>query len=95
MPFTKFPFLWRTVQYVERSQTLGEFLLQVGELGFQQDIFFLDVAEDEGDFGVVGGVVEDAAEELVHGGDSGTAGDQGDMVMFIGRPGVFGDGALE
>lgn len=62
---------------------------------FQEDVFFGDVAEDEGDLGLVGRVAEDGAAELVHGRDAGAAGYEADVVVLVGRPGVFGDGAFE
>ena len=61
----------------------------------QQDVFFGQVAEHEGHFAFVGGVVEDPADELVHRRDACAAGDQGDVVVLVGRPGVFGDRAFE
>ena len=60
------PFLGRFVEHVEGAETLGVGVFEVFELAFEEDVFFGDVAEDEGDFGFVGGVVEDGAAELVH-----------------------------
>ena len=64
--FSTHPFLGRFVEHVEGAETLGVGVFEVFELAFEEDVFFRDVAEDEGDFGFVGGVVEDGAAELVH-----------------------------
>ena len=54
------------VEDVEGAEAVGEGVLEVLELGFEEDVGFGEVAEDEGDFGFVGGVLEDGAGELVH-----------------------------
>lgn len=64
--FAAHPFLGRFVEHVEGAETLGVGVFEVFELVFEKDVFFGDVAEDEGDFGFVRGVVEDGAAELVH-----------------------------
>ena len=54
------------VEDVEGAEAVGEGVFEVLELGFEEYVGFGEVAEDEGDFGFVGGVFEDGAGELVH-----------------------------
>lgn len=65
------------------------------QLLLQQDVVLGDVAEDQGHLGAVFGVLENMAGQLVHGRDTGATGDQADVVMLVGLPGVLGEGALE
>jgi len=88
------PVLWGLVKDVEGAETVGELVLELLEFGLEQDIIGGDVTEDERDLGLVLGVLEDGAGELVHGGDTGATGNQGDVVVLVGLPRVFGDGAL-
>lgn len=66
MTLSAHPFLSRLVEHIESAETLGVSVFEIFEFIFQEDVFFGDVAEDEGDFCFVGGVVEDCAAELVH-----------------------------
>jgi len=88
------PVLGRLVENVEGAETVGELVLELLELGLEQDIIGSDVTEDERDLGLVLGVLEDGASELVHGSDTGTASNQGNVVVLVGLPRVLGDGAL-
>jgi len=54
------------VEQVEGAEALRVGVFEVFEFALQQDVFFGQVAEDEGDFCFVGGVLEDGARELVH-----------------------------
>lgn len=94
MPFALFPALWRVIQHVERAESSRVQVLHLVEFLFQQDILLRDVAKDEGDFGGVVCVFEDAARELVHWVYAGAAGNEGHVRVFVGRVGVLGDGAL-
>ena len=69
-------------------------ILKVFELFLEQNVLLRDVAVHERDFGLVGGVVEDGADELVHGGYAGAASDEADVVVLVGRVRVFGNGAF-
>lgn len=89
------PVLGRLVQDIEGAEALGVCVLELVELALQQDILLGDVSEDEGDLGLIVGVLEDGADELVHGGDAGTAGDEGDVVVLVLGPGVLGKGSLD
>ena len=60
------PVLGRVVEEVEGAEALRVGVLEVGEFFLEEDVFFGEVAEDEGYFGFVVGVVEDGAGELVH-----------------------------
>lgn len=88
------PVLRGLVEGVEGTEAVGVVLLKLFELTLQEDVLLGDVAENESNLGLVVGVLEDGAGELVHGGDTGTTGDQGDVVVLVGLPGVLGDGAL-
>lgn len=88
------PVLRRLVQNVESAEAVGVLVLEVFELLLEQDVVGGDVTKDKSHLGLVLGVLEDGAGELVHGGDAGAAGDQGDVVVLVGLPGVLGDGAL-
>ena len=54
------------VEDVEGAEAVRVGVLEVLELGLEEDVGLGEVAEDEGDFGLVGRVGEDAAGELVH-----------------------------
>ena len=69
------PALGRLVERVVGAESLGELVLNLLELFLQQDVLLADIAEDERDFGLVLGVIEDGADELVHWGDTRAAGD--------------------
>lgn len=88
------PVLGGLVEDVEGAETVGVLVLELLELLLEEDVLLGDVAEDEGDLGLVLGVLEDGARELVHGGDTGTAGNQGNVVVLVGLPRVLRDGAL-
>lgn len=88
------PVLRGLVEDVKGAETVGELVLELLEFRLEQDIIGGDVAEDERDLGLVLGVLEDGAGELVHGSDTGTTGDQGDVVVLVGLPRVLGNGAL-
>ena len=66
MPFSLGPALGGLVEEVEGAEALRVGVFEVFEFAFEQDVFFGDVAEDEGDFCFVGGVFENGACELVH-----------------------------
>lgn len=89
------PAIGRVVEDVEGPEALGVSVLEIIELLSQEDVFFSDVAEDQGHLGLVIGVLEDLAGKLVHGGDASAAGNQAHVVVLVGLPGVLGDGALE
>lgn len=89
------PALGRVVQHVEGAETLRVSVLQLVQLLLQEDVVLADVAEDQSHLGAVLGVLEDLAGELVHGRDTGATGDQADVVVLVGLPGVLGEGTLE
>ena len=64
--FTLHPALGRVVEDVEGAEAVRVGVFEVLELGLEEDVGFAEVAEDEGDFGFVRGVLEDGADELVH-----------------------------
>ena len=88
------PGLRGLVQDVEGTEALRVRVLELGELLLEQDVLLGDVAEDEGDLGLVVGVAEDVAGDLVHGGDARAAGDEGDVVVLVLGHGVLGEGPL-
>ena len=83
-PLPTLPSLRRLVQHVESPESIRVGVFQLLDLLLQEDVFLGDVAEDEGDFGLVFGVAEDAADELPHGGYAGAAGDEGEVVVLVG-----------
>ena len=66
MPFAHLPTIGGFVESVESAETLRVCVLEVFEFGLEEDVGLGDVAEHERDFGAVGGVIEDGAEDLVH-----------------------------
>ena len=66
MAFSLGPALGGLIEEVESAETLRVGVFEVFEFAFQEDVFFGDVAEDEGDFCFVVGVFENGARELVH-----------------------------
>lgn len=93
--FATGPLLGRLVEKVECLKTLRVGVLQVLELLLQEDVLLADVSVDKGNLGLVVGVLEDGADQLVHGRDTGTTGDQGNVGVLIGFPGVLGERSLE
>lgn len=59
------------VDEIEGAEALRVGVFEVFELALEEDVFLGEVAEDEGDAGLVGGVFEDGARELVHPGLKG------------------------
>jgi len=88
------PVLRWSVEGVESTEAVWEFVLEILPLALEQDVFFGQVAEDESHLGLVVWVLEDAACELVHGCDSCAAGDQRDVLVLVRLPSVFWNGAL-
>lgn len=66
VPLALRPALGRPVEDVEGAEAVRVGVLEVLELGLEQDVGLGQVAEDEGDLGPVGRVLEDGARELVH-----------------------------
>ena len=60
------PALGRVVEDVKGAEAVRVGVFELLELGLEEDVGFAEVAEDEGHFGFVGGVLEDGADELVH-----------------------------
>lgn len=89
------PLLGRLVEEVESLEALGVGVLEILELLLQEDVILADVTVDKSNLGLVLGVLEDLADELVHGSDTGTTGNQGNVLMLVGLPLVFGERALE
>lgn len=89
------PLLGRVVEDVESAEALGIVVLNGGELVLEENVLLADVAEDERNLGLVIGVVEDGADELVHGSDTGAAGNEGDVLVLVSLPGVLGKRALD
>lgn len=89
------PVLGGLVQDVECAEALGVCVLELVKLALEQDVLLGDVSEDEGDLGLVVGVLEDCADELVHRGDAGAAGNESDVVVLVLGPGVLGKRALD
>ena len=93
--FTLLPPFRRIIEDVERSEAIWVIILQLLELLLEKDILLRDVTEHERDFRLVLRVLEDGPRELPHGCYACAAGDDGDVAVFVGRPGVFRDGAFD
>lgn len=89
------PLLGRVVEDIESTETLGEGVLEVLKLLLQKDVLLGDVAKDKGDLGLIVGVVENSASELVHRSDASTAGNEGNVVVLVLLPGVLGQRTLD
>lgn len=77
---TALPAWGRVVENVKDLEAFfGVNILEFFQVIFEEDIFFVDVCVDEGNFGAVERVGEDGANDLDHGGDTGTASDHGDV----------------
>ena len=66
MPFALLPAFGRLVEDVEGAEAVRVGVFEVLEFGLQENVGFREVAEDEGHLGLVGGIFEDGAGELVH-----------------------------
>lgn len=89
------PALRGVVKDIEGAESLGVGVLQVLELLLQKNVLLLDVSKDQGDLGLVIGVLEDLTSQLVHGGNSGSTSDQADVVVLISFPRVLGKRSLK
>lgn len=89
------PLFGSLVECVKGTETLGVGVLELGELLLEKDVLLSEVSEDEGDLCLIVGVVEDGAAELVHGGDTGSASNESDVVVLVLGPGVLGEGSLD
>jgi hypothetical protein len=88
------PVLRGLVKDVKGAEAVGVLVLELLKFRLEDDVVGGDVAVDERNLGLVLGVLEDGAGELVHGGDSGATSDQSDVVVLVGLPRVLGDGSL-
>lgn len=89
------PLLGRVVEDIESTETLWEGVLEVLKLLLQKDVLLGDVAKDKGDLGLIVGVVENSASELVHRSDASTTGNEGNVVVLVLLPGVLGQRTLD
>lgn len=89
------PLLGRVVEDVESAEALGVVVLEGGELVLEKNVLLGNVAENESNLGLVVGVVEDGAEELVHGADTGAASNEGNVLVLVRLPRVLGERALD
>lgn len=89
------PLLGGVVEDIESTETLGEGVLEVLKLLLQKDVLLGDVAKDKGDLGLIVGVVENSASELVHRSDASTTGNEGNVVVLVLLPGVLGQRTLD
>lgn len=89
------PLLGRVVQDVERTEPLRVRVLDFLEFLLQKDVLLGNITKDQRHLGLVVGVLEDGTDQLVHGRDARATGDQGNVLVLVGLPGVLGDRALE
>lgn len=67
----------------------------MGKLLLQENVLLGNVSENKGDLGLILGVVEDSTDQLVHGGDSSSSSNAGDVLVLVGGPLVLHEGSLE
>lgn len=89
------PLLGRVVQDIERTEPLRVRVFEFLKLLLQEDVLLRDVPEDQRHLGFVLGVLEDGAHKLVQRSDARATGDQGDVFVLIGLPGILWNWALE
>lgn len=89
------PVLGRFVEGVKGTEAPRVGVFEMFELLPQQDVFLRDVGEDERHLGLVFGVAEDLADELIHGRDPGAACDQADVIVLARLPWILGKRAFE
>jgi hypothetical protein len=70
---TPVPSRRRVVQHVIHFESPGERFSQRVQLLLEQDILGADIGVDQAEFGLVCGVLQDSANDLEHGRDSGAA----------------------
>lgn len=92
---TALPALGSLVEDVKGTEALGVCVLELVKLLLEENILLGDVAKDNGNLGLVVGVVEDAAAQLVHGGDTSAASNEADVAVLVLGPGVLGERALD
>lgn len=83
-PNTPSPSLRRVVQHIVHLQSRwlpcpGIAVQNRLDLVLEEDVLLVDVGVDEGDGGVVEGVLQGGFDDLDHGGDTGAAGDHADV----------------
>lgn len=89
------PALRGVVKDIEGAESLGVGVLQVLELLLKKNVLFLDVSKDQGDLGLVIGVLENLTSQLVHRSNSCSTSDQADVVVLVSFPRVLGKRSLE
>jgi len=88
------PLLRGLIQQIKCPHPIRILILQLLPLLLQQDIRLGDIPKHKRDFGLVVRVLENSTCELVHGRDACAAGQESDVVVLVGRPGVFGNRAF-
>lgn len=89
------PVLRWLVEDMECAEAVGILLLEFINLILEDHVVLANIAKDHRHLGLVLGVVEDRAAQLPHGCDTGSTGDECDLIMLVGGPGVFRDRALD
>lgn len=95
VPLALCPLLRGVVEGVESTETLGVGILELVKLLLKEDVILGEVAVDESDLRLILRVLEDGADQLVHGGNSGAASDKRDVLVLVRRPWVLGERALK
>lgn len=93
--FTLLPAVWWVVKDVECSEAIWVLVLQLIELLLEQNILLRDVAKNKRDLRLILRVLENSPCELPHGRYTCAAGNEGDVVVFVRRPGIFWDWAFD
>jgi hypothetical protein len=68
---------------------------QLIQLGFEQNILWVDIRIDEVDFGFVRGVLKSSTDDLEHGGDSGSTSNHSELTSQIWGVDEFSLGAFD
>jgi hypothetical protein len=85
----------RVVEYVEDSEPSRVSGGQVIQFNLEQDILWVDIGVDEVDDGFVLGVFKSSADDLEHGGDSGSTSDHSKLTRQVRGIDEFTLGALD
>lgn len=68
---------------------------QVIQLLLEEDLVLGDVSEDKGNLSLILWVVEDGTDELVHWGNTSSTGNQGEVLVEVGRVWILWKRTLE
>lgn len=92
---TALPASRRVVENIVDAEAVREHGDQVIELDAEEDIIFIDVGVDDGEFGRVTGVEQGVAGDLEHGGNTGATSDHAEFRSKVGGEDELALGSLD